>query len=439
MGSNMGRKILAILTIWLLVATLTISLNRLNAPSMASASPEVEEIDTETEYSNGTIGSPHSGLALWYAWINTNDTQIIYLAYQSYKYNPPVVTFLGQHYYAENNTEVFVGNTLTSMEVYKDADGDGVPDVDFAVEKSEIMYYFLVNSSVSFVTTPIEKSLVDGVPHYKWGMRYNTIDGALTFEDGSLAAMITLDYLALSYDFCIQNNVSYLKTNFEIGKILDITTPPHYANVTLEGLSLSLLYGTAVITMKPYVTLVDGEPYNSTTAQTLVKQTESSEIIIGNAKVYEFLFGQNYTLFRDLGEETYESKSAAVANQSVSGNMRTSVEWLLHDLESVLSGVFPRISNMKVTINLDYSVSSFLYRVCYPKWDGYKIKHDPTYLAYLRESIPWINPPTPDISPPIMFVAAAALISLVALTAALIDLGKTRKMLRLFILIRRQI
>lgn len=429
----MGRKILAILTIWLLVATLTISLNILNAPSMASASPEGEEIDTETEYSNGTIGSPHSGLALWYAWINTNDTQIIYLAYQSYKYNPPVITFLGQHYYTENNTEVFVGNTLASMEVYNDANGNGVPDVDFAVGKSEIMYYFLVNSSVSFVTTPIEKSLVDGVPHYKWGMRYDIIDGALTFEDGSLAALVTLDYLALSYDFRIQNNVSYLKTNFEIGKILDITAPSPYANVTLEGLSLSLLYGTTVITMKPYITLVEGEPYNSTTAQTSAKPTESSEIIIGNAKVYEFLFGQNYTLFRGSQEETYASKSAAVANQSVSGNMRTSVEWLLFDLESVLSDLFPRISNMKVTINLDYSVSSFLYRVCYPKWDGCRLEHDPTYLAYLKEGVPGITPPPADISPPIMFVAAAALIGLVALTAALIDLDKTRKMLRPFI------
>jgi len=428
-GSEMKRKTLVILTIGLLVTTLAASARMLQLPLMAKASSEGEEIDTKTEYSNGTIGSPHSGLALWYVWINTNDTQIIYLAYQSYKYNPPVITFLGQHYYTENNTEIFVGNTLASMEVYNDADEDGVPDIDFAAGKSEIMYYFLVNSSVSFVTTPIEKSLVDDVPHYKWGMRYNIIDGALTFEDGSLAALVTLDYLALSYDFYIKNNVSYLKTNFNIGKILDLTTPPSYANVTLEGLSLSLLYGTTVITMKPYVTLVEGEPYNSTTAQASAKPTESSEILIGNAKVYEFLFGQNYTLFKDLQEEIYESKSAAVANQSVSGNMRTSVEWLLYDLEGVLSDLFPRISSMNVTINLDYSVSSFLYRICYPKWDGYRLEHDPTYLAYLKEGVPWINPPPSDISPPMIFVAAAALISLVALTAALIDLSKTRKML----------
>ncbi len=419
----MKRNILAMLAIELLVITLIASGRTLHSPSIASAFPDEGEIDTRTEYSNGSISSPHPGLALWYTWINTSDTQIIYLAYQSHMYNPPVVTFFGQHYYTENDTEVFVGNTLTSMEVYNDTNGNGVPDIDFATGKSEIVHYFLVNSSVSFEATPIEKSLINDVPHYKWGIRYATIDGYLTSEDGSPAAMVMLDYLALSYDFYIQNNVSYLKTNFSIGKILDIT-PLSSVNVTLEGLGLSLLYGTTIITMKPYVTMVNGEPYNSTTAQASAKPTESSEIRIENAKAYEFLFGQNYTLFRDSQEEVYESQSAAVANRSISGNLRVSVEWLLHDLEGVLSDLFPRMSSMNAPINLDYSVSSLLYRVCYPRWDGCRLEHDPTYVAYLKTGI------IPEISPPMMFVIAAALMGLVALMAALVDLRKTRKMLR---------
>ena len=420
---KMERRILVILAIGLLFTTLAPSGRILLSPSTVSASPEGEEIETKAEYSNGSISSPYLGLALWYTWVNTSDTQIIYLAYQSYMYNPPVITFLGQHYYTENNTEVFVGNTLTSMEVYNDTNGNGVPDIDFATAKSEIVYYFLVNSSVSFEITPIEKSLVNDVPHYKWGIRYNTIDGCLTFEDGSPAAMVILEYLASSYDFYIQNNISYLKTNFSIGKILNMT-PFSYAGVALENLSLSLLYGTTVMTMKPYVTLVNGEPYNSTTAQFSAKPTESSEIRIENAKAYEFLFGQNYTLFRDLQQETYESRSAAVANQSVSGNIRVSVEWLLSDLEDILSDLFPKISSMDVVIDLDYSVSSLLYRICYPKWDGCKLEHDPTYVAYLNTAV------IPEISPPLMLVIAATALGLVALMAAMIDLRKTRKMLR---------
>jgi hypothetical protein len=90
----------------------------------------------------------------------------------------------------------------------------------------------------------------------------------------------------------------------------------------------------------------------------------------------------------------------------------------------VLSGVFPRIGNLQEAINLDYGVSSFLYRVCYPKWDGYRIKHDPTYLAYLGSTA------VPEIQPPLSLIITAALLGLIALTVALTELRKTRKTLK---------
>jgi hypothetical protein len=135
------------------------------------------------------------------------------------------------------------------------------------------------------------------------------------------------------------------------------------------------------------------------------------------------LFGQNYTLFRDSTQEVYESKCTAVSNQSVSEGGKRS-EWILSLLEDTLTSIFPKISSMQAAINLDYNVSSFLYRVCYPVWSGYQLQHDPTYVAYLGMPI------VPELSPPLMFVIAAAVASTVALVAALIDLKKTRKTLR---------
>lgn len=419
----MKRKIRAIAEIELLLVALAVSggiwrLSRITATAYSDGG----DINVGYEYANGSIGSPISELALWYAWINTNGTQIIYLAYQSYKYPPPVTTFLGQHYHTGNNTEVFVGNTLTAMEVYNDTNKNGVPDVDFAHGSSELLYNFAVNSSQSFEITPIKKSMIDGIPHYTWGIRYNTIDSFLLSENQSTSVAVTLDYMAFSYDFYVQGNLSYLKTNFGIGKILHMT-PIRNGNVTLNGLSLSLLYGTTVITPKSYSMLVSGEPYNSTTAQNSTKPIESSEIRIEDIKAYEFLFGQNYTLFRDSQNETCQSKSAAVADRSVPGGLYKSVEWLLSDFESVLSGLFPKISNMQTVINLDYNVSSFLYRVCYPTWDGYGLEHDPTYVAYLNSMA------VPEIGPPLMFVFIAVTLGAVALVAALYDLKKTRRMI----------
>jgi hypothetical protein len=409
-----------------LIALIASGQTWLSLSTTAKGSTQEVNVDVNAEYSNGTLGSAYQELALWYDWVNTSRTQLIFLAYYSYVVNPPIVTFLGQHYYTENNTEVFVGNTLTAMEIYNDTNGNGLPDADYSAGTTEILYSFEVNSSVSFDITPIEKTSIEGLPHYKWGIRYQTIDGFLNTENYSSNAKAIIDYIDFSYDFYIQNNVSYLKTNFGIGKILEISAsyPDSNASISLQGLSLALFYGTAVITSKPYITVVNGNPYNSMTAPASVQLTDLSEIRIEDATAYEFVFGQNYKLFRDSGQETYESKSTAVSNQSVSGSLRN-LEWVLSNMESVLSSLFPKISNIQTAIDLDYTVSSFLYRVCYPVWDGCKLQHDPTYKAHLGAGI------VPELSPPIVFVIVAALVSTIAFIAAVIDLKKTRKMLRI--------
>jgi hypothetical protein len=381
-----------------------------------------ETVNTGAEYANGTIGSPSDGLAIWYVWINTSYTQVVYLAYVSYEYPPPVITFFGQHYTTGNNTEVFVGNTLTAMEVYNDTDGNGLPDVSLDNGTNELLYNFAVNSSQSFAITPVQKILISGEAHYTWGLRYNTIDGFLLTENQAVGANVVLDYLASSYDFYVRDNAAYLKTNFEIGKILSFSSTSD-SDFTLDGLSLSLLYGTSIIASKTYTTIVNGEPYNSTTTQSSTEPTQLGEIRIEDNKAYQCVFGQNYTLSRDSENSTYPSMSAAVSDQSVPGGVYKSVESTISFFEDVLSDLFPRIGNLPATINLDYNVSSFLYRVCYPQWDGYQIEHDPTYVAYLTPIA------VPEIGPPAMFIIGAAVLGSITLIVVVVDIRKTRRIL----------
>jgi len=421
----MRRTIFVIVTIGLLLTAIMTSAEVWHVPPVIARDSTGEvDIDTNLEYCNGSISSQNPDLPLWYDWVNASGTQIIFLAYHSYVVNPPIITFLGQHYYSENDTEVFVGNTLTSMEIYNDTNGNDLPDADYVSGKSEILYHFDVNSSVSFEIMPIEKTQKDGLPHYTWGIRYQTIDGFMTIGYTPVARVI-VDFMDFSYDFYVQNNTSYLKTNFRIGKISE-TTPPYSvpnAPVSLDGLSLALFYGTCVIANRPYVTLVNGNPYNSTTAPASVQPTDLGEIKIENAKAYDFVFGQDYTLSRDSGQESHKSKSTAVSNQSVPSDLER-YAWVFSILKAAVSSLFPKISSMKSAINLDYNVSSFLYRICYPVWDGCELQHDPTYIAYLNATI------VPEIGPPLMFIIIASIVSVVVLTAALIDLKKTRKMLR---------
>jgi len=420
-GEKVKKQVLTLTLLGLLLLAFACTSILCSSPrALAVESSAGDTIDTGAEYSNGTIGSQIDGLAVWYVWINTNDTQVIYLAYVSTKYPPPVLTFFGQHYTTGNDTEIFVGNTLTAMEVYDDKNHNGVPDIGSSNDTNELLYNFAVNSSQSYLVSPVQKTLIDGVPHYTWGLRYNTIDGFVLTENQAAGAHVTVDYLGTSYDFYLQNNVSYLKTSFSIGKIMNVTSVSTQ-EVTLNGLSLSLLYGTSVITSKTYTTVVNGEPYNSTTTENASELTNSGEIRVEDTKAYECVFGQDYTLTRDSANTTYPSFSAAVSDNSVQGGLYRSVESTLSTFENVLANVFPRISRLPATINLDYNVSSFLYRVCYPQWSGYAIEHDPTYVAYLKTTI------VPETSPPLLFIAEIAVIGSVALIAALLDSRRALK------------
>jgi hypothetical protein len=415
------RQALAIIALGLLLSALmSASLVVTSSRVFATDTSAGNSVDTSAEYSNATISSSIDGLSIWYVWINTGYTQVIYLAYVSDTYPPPVLTFFGQHFTTANSTEVFVGNTLTAMEVYNDTNGNGVPDVNPSNGTNELLYNFAVNSSQSFVITPVEKTLIDNEPHYTWGLRYNTIDGTLLTANQAESANVMVDYLASSYDFYVQNDTSYLKTSFKIGKILSIT-PTSNTEVTLNGLSLSLLYGTAIIASKTYTTDVNGQPFNSTTTQNSAGPIQSGEIRVDDSKVYQCVFGQNYTLMTDSGNLTYPSKSAAVSDESVPGGLYRTVESTLSIFDGILSDLFPRISNLNATINLDYNVSSFLYRVCYPQWGGYAIEHDPTYIAYLTPTA------VPEIGLPVIFVIEVAVAGSIILIVALGDIKKTRK------------
>jgi hypothetical protein len=426
MVNLMNKKTLATVALTLLLTTMVTPILMMQMPLSIVQGSSEGSINTNTEYSNGTLGTIWAGVYIWYAWVNASGSQVIFLAFQSSVTTAPVITVLGQHYYAQNGTEVFVGNTLGDMEVYNDTNKNGLPDANYTSGQSEILYDFTVNSSASTEIQPINRATIQGLPHYQWGITYRTIDGFLTypvvneFMRTNVRAHAMIDYMNFSYDYYVQGNVSYLKTNFGLGKITQIEPYPGTSNLSLNGLSLALFYGTIVIASKPYATLVNGTPYNSTTATASVNPAETGEIQINATTAYKFLFGQNYTLSRDSTQETYRSNCTAVSDQSVPQGI-TNSERILSIMQGPLDSVFP---NLQGSMQLNYNASSFLYRVCYPVWSGYQVQHDPTYVAYL--SVPVFS----EMSPPMMFVVVAGVASTIALVAALIDLKKTRKTLR---------
>jgi len=383
----MNRNSIVLLSLSILLFSLPMRVNQVS--TKASNDYSTSSIGTNAEYGNGSI--PGELLDLWYVWVNTSRSQLIYYVLTSDEVNPPIKNFLGQHFQVENDTEVFIGNTLLLIEIYDDTNKDGIPQADFTSGESEITHYLEVNSSVGYEISPIQKTVTDEVPHYKWGFRYNTIDGFLQYaeEPGGTGARVMIDYLGFNYDFYVEQNMSYLKTSFDIGSITDIESWWGEPLISLENLSLSLLFSTVTASAKAYTTYINGEPYNSTTAASPATPINSSQIAVELIKAYEFLFGENYNLTRDEGVETYEVKSEAAASTSVPKEPRSRLDWTLGCFENHLnlSELFPLAGGISGELNLDYNVSTFLYRICYPIWEGLPIEHDPTYVAYLFSNI----------------------------------------------------
>lgn len=388
-------------------------------------------VDTEIEYSNGSIPLSEDE-NLWYTWINSMGTQVVFLTYSDVF----VIPFVGECYKVSNDTDVFIGNMFIGMELYNDSNGNGVPEANFTAGIGEIKYYFLVTSSEGFTPISIQKIMVNQIPHYTWGVRYETLDGILLYSEDLLAlsmgkaleARVVLSHLAFTYDYYIQKNATYLKTGLEIGEITSIEPSDSNTTLTLDGLSLSLLYETITVTTNPYTVFVGGQPYNSTTAKTSAVLTNRAEVRLKDIIIYEFLFGENYTLYRDSLMENYESKSIASSTDSIPPDFHP---WLPWAFEDAVWELFPKISEMQADVNLDYAVSTFLYRVCYPVWEGHHIEHDPTYVAYITPKEGPQPPPSPPTGPSLELITGVAIVSLIALVVAVLDLRKTRQILKI--------
>ena len=374
------------------------------------------------EYTSDTIVPENSPLLIWYDWVSISGTQVINFAIYTtpdYGYPVPVANLLGQHFRMADGTQVFIASALSELEVYRDVNGNGVPQANANSGESEIAYYMYVNMSDSYSMTPVQKAMEGPNPHYRWSFTYENAHGYLQNASRrvGVVASLVFSHITLSYDFSVNGNVSNLKTSFDIGPINSLVIHDS-SQFSLEGLSLALLYATATYTSKSYVTYVDGEEFNSATAENSTFNAELAQVEVDGAKAYDFVFGGNYTLNR--GEtnqthqaniETYEARAEAAAFSDVLPLIRVNpvkgMEFFRDQLqlEALFGGSWQNF-------NMDFQSSSLIYRICFPVWDGLQIQHDPVYVGYILGE--------PENTQPPEFPTATVLSALVITMAALL-------------------
>ena len=334
-----------------------------------------------------------------------------------YPYPTPVVSLVGQFFQLADGTRVSVISALDKMEIYGDKNGDGIPQANFTAGDSEILYYMLINMSDSYSIIPIEKTAEGDVAHYMWGFTYVNVHAFLMNATGNhnLSAGLVFEHMTLRYDFSLENNVTYLKTNFDIGEVteLDVFDSSH---LSLDGLSLALLYPTATHTLKPYSTYVDDQPYNSTISNETAVDLPVARVVVGNKKAYDLVFGGNYTLYRGQNNETCDLKSEAASLSSVPTNVYGSVVWQTTFFRDNLN-LGDLFGDSPPDISVDYNESSLIYRICFPLWDGMQVQNDPVYVGYLFSSIE-----IPEISSTVILS-----LTLIVTTSLALVVAKKRK------------
>jgi hypothetical protein len=380
-----------------------------------------DAIDTSQEFASGF--TPDEGF--WYAWVNLQGAQLIYLVAVSSlgATSYPHANFIGQHFFAADGTELFIGHTLMLFELFNDTNHNGILDADFQEETAETVYYMNASEAEAFAPQSIEKVLIDNTWHYQWSVRYDNVSGCLIYSQGprygDVGIFVRVASLEMEYDYCLVNNATYLKTGLHLGDVIESWGIDE--NATFSGLGLTALYSTLLLASSDQVhVLVGGGEYDSGMPGQPTLSMNTATVAGAGASFYELVFGQSYTLYSG-GPTVLDAFSSACPWMSVNPlTYESYVKQPLYSFQAFLNIFLPRISSLPIVVNYNYQESSLLFRVNYPSWDGYELVHDPLYVAYLGAR-PGGTPLWPALA------LAVGIFGVIALSLSIVELRRVRR------------
>jgi len=406
-------------------------------PLFHSISAQSSSIDLSKEYASGDVDVfPY--LQAWYTWININGTHTIFLALHSYQAQSPVSAFVGQGYNASSGSKVFVANALLALEVYNDTNGNGYLDANYGTSTTELKYLLGMNASQTFTPSPVQKTITGGIAHYSWGVTYGNVQAILIkaaspnygYTGGLAASYTSIDHVSFSYDYSLNGNTTYLKTSYDIGSVTLV--PPTDPGVTLQGLSFSLLHTTLAVASHQLSVVAGSNPYDSQTS-TSPSLVTAAHLTVDNGLTYEFRFRDNYTLVKPLPESHPALYVASPSNSLPAGAFNGQDYIPLIRVQDYVRNKLPDFAGLPSTSDLSYATSRLIYRVSYPVWSGYGLKHDPTYVAHFVASTSSSVTPSLFSGLLIFVIAAAGIVGVFLLVLIVSLISRTRRDSRIMI------
>ncbi len=409
------------------------------------------------EYWTADISNTSNGATttMTMSYVNHAEAQAFLLAFKTYEKAGNVSTLpyqlFGLHYKNEANRDIFIGAVLAFLMAFNDTyNGTGTGENGMPDPGHENVYYIvpfgvggvLTNGSyVPEVSAISAQKLGDG--HYRFGMRYRNLYAKIVDANNPVALILSTAFplyiakfseLTITYDITYNpDNTLTAETFYTLGQV----TKLWLWGVEVDPHLIPDNWGIAAV---HYVAMF-GSTYRVTgnqtghTIDTGIQHPvdEGMDLKVGEPprKVFDIGFRGTFDLIDEpTGSKIRQNDDAVnmivkakpvdailVAWQaSFSLSVMATVAYALSpDLQARYSGPL----DLYLHGSSSFLTSTLWYAVSFPRWDGYRVEHDPVYTAYL------IPPEVPGTLAP--YIGVLLLLLIASTVIAVVVFAATRR------------
>jgi hypothetical protein len=387
------------------------------------------------------------------SYVDHDDAQAFLLAFRNHTKNGHVSTLpyqlFGLHFNTRGtgaqNREVFIGAVLAFLMAFNDtwngtAPGEnGMPD-----PAHEDVYYVLPfgvttsfnNTSYVPTVSPIPAQKL-GEGHYRFGMRYENLYAKVISGTNPIALLLSAAfplYIAKFSELTITYDITYdaiartirAETFYTLGQV----TRLWLFGVPVDPHLLPDNFGVAAVHY--LVTFASTYPVTGKTSghsiDTGIQQPvdEPLNLMVGTPPrpALEVGFRGTFDLVDEMSG-AYVRRNDTAYNAIVAARPGDAllVAWQAEFSKSVMATLAYALSDeiqsrydgpldLYRNGSADFMAAAMWYAVSFPRWDGYRVEHDPVYTGFLPPA-----PTTPTLGPLGGVIALVALVAVVAVIA----------------------
>lgn len=441
----------------------------------------LEYVRVAAQHHNVTPPDEDAYAFLHLNYVNVSGLQMLYAGLANITVNQtaltiPIQTFMMQYLSQTGLKDVISASSFVMMLAFNETDDTLFPA---SPDKNDVLYAsFNLGADLTAVlgeaAPPGLTSQTEVIPltqedalNWTWGMRYTnltaiwwqiSIDPARPHRDPRPLAITRYEELTFTYRLTIdpETGTATLSTEYVIGRTTDlwlilwlilIPIPVHY-NVTgcyringekisdetihtflhAQGIQMSVVhFQSSVVLDRTTYSHAEGTNVHDNEVvlddATITTYADDGERILDA----DFTVKGTYRLFNataDPSETAFTTHQTTTRTTKIAGFARNPIfhvhTYLMRFIPLVVATMSPELAEQAKDHLLDMEYADYFYVIGYPAYDGYRIEHDPTYVAYAALTAAEPPPPGPPVPPGVGAVLLVAGVTLLVLVVVIL-------------------